>query len=127
MTERPTYRLGDLQLRIMRILWKAGECTVSDVHNELGVAEFAYSTIATMLRKMEARGLVEHREEQRRFLYKASVPEADVTRTAVDDLVDRVFAGSLSDAVNHLLQSRDVSPEELSQLERLIRERKKRS
>ena len=60
----PGLRLGDLQLRIMRIVWKRGEATVAEVMDELGRASrLAYTTVATMLRKMEARGLVRHRVE----------------------------------------------------------------
>lgn len=127
MTKPKKYRLGDLQLRIMRVLWKEGEATVASVHETLGgSAEFAYTTIATMLRKMEARGLVSHREEGRSFIYKARVREEAVSRSMADDLLDKLFGGSLTQAVNHLLSNREVSPEELRELERLIAERKKK-
>jgi BlaI family penicillinase repressor len=126
MAAKPAYRLGDLQLRIMRILWKSGSATVAEVHRELGADQLAYATVATMLRKMEGRGLVGHREEDRRFIYAPAVCAEDVTRSAVDDLVDRVFEGSLADAVNHLLENRDVSRQELTRLERMIQQRKKR-
>lgn len=121
-----TYRLGDLQHRIMKILWAHGAAAVGAVHEELGGnAAFAYTTIATMLRKMEARGLVKHREEGRSFIYSAKVREAAVSRSVTDQLVDRFFAGSLADAVSHLLSTREVSREELTRLEQLIAERKK--
>ena len=126
MAGKPAYRLGDLQLRIMKILWKSGPTTVAEVHRELGTDQLAYATVATMLRKMEGRGLVGHREEDRRFIYAPAVCAEDVTRSAVDDLVDRMFEGRLADVVNHLLENRHVSRQELAQLERMIRERKKR-
>ena len=121
----PTYRLGDLQLRIMRVLWELGEGTVTDVQQHLSGEALAYTTVATMLRKMEDRNLVEHVEEGRRFVYRASVSMDEVTRSMTGDLVDRLFGGSLADAVSHLLDSREVSREELARLERLIRERKR--
>ena len=117
-------RLGDLQLRIMRVLWDAGAATVSAVQQRLDRQRLAYTTVATMLRKMEERGLVDHREEGRKFLYQAVVSMSEVTRSMTGDLVDRLFDGSLADAVSHLLESRDVSREELDRLEQLIRERK---
>ncbi len=124
LTDR-SYRLGDLQLRIMRILWRTGPASVAGVHEELGGA-LAYTTVATMLRKMEDRGLVGHEERSRKFIYHAAIPAAEVTRRMADDLVDRLFEGSLADTVNHLLETREVSREELAELERLIRERKRR-
>src|SRR5881296_3288734 len=125
MAKPKTYRLGDLQLRIMRILWNNSEATVGVVHEELGgTSRFAYTTIATMLRKMEARGLVAHRDEGRSFIYRAKVAEEAVSRSMANDLLDKLFEGSLTQAVNHLLSTREVSKEELRELERLIAQRK---
>jgi predicted transcriptional regulator len=117
-------RLGDLQLRIMRVLWGAGAATVSEVQQRVRGEPLAYTTVATMLRKMEDRGLVNHIEEGRKFIYRAAVAMDDVTRSMTGDLVDRLFDGSLADAVSHLLESREVSREELDRLERLIQQRK---
>jgi predicted transcriptional regulator len=133
------YRLGDLQLRIMRVLWEQGEATVSEVHEALrrqarrsgsraGSSsedrQLAYTTIATMLRKMEDRCLVTHDADGRRFVYRPAVGADDVTRSMAGDLLDRLFEGSLADMVHHMLTEREVSPEELSRLEQLIAERK---
>ncbi len=126
MTAKSKYRLGDLQLRIMRVLWDLGQATVAEVQEKLDGEPLAYTTVATMLRKMEDRGLLEHREEGRRFVYLPAVSAADVTRSMADDLVDRLFAGSLADAVSHLLENREVSPGELAQLQALIAAHKKR-
>jgi predicted transcriptional regulator len=125
MNGKRSYRLGDLQLRIMRVLWEAGPASVAEVQRRLEGDDLAYTTVATMLRKMEARGLVRHRQHQRRFIYEPAVSAADVTRSMAHDMVDRLFEGSLADAVSHLLETRDVSPQELERLERLIRKRRK--
>jgi BlaI family penicillinase repressor len=120
------HRLGDLQLKIMQVLWERREATVAEVHQALNTeTELAYTTMATMLRKMEARGLVKHRSEGRSFVYRAAVAADAVTRGMADHLVDRFFEGSLTDVVSHLLTTREVSRDELTQLERLIAERKK--
>jgi BlaI family penicillinase repressor len=125
MSKTKVHRLGDLQLRIMKILWDRREATVSEVHETLGRQDFAYTTVATMLRKMEARGLVRHRAEGRSFVYRAAVASDAVTRSMADHLLDRLFSGNLADMVSHLLTSREVSREELSKIEKLIAERKK--
>ena len=121
-------RLGDLQLRILQSLWDRPDSSVSDVHAELKPErDLAYTTVATMLRKMEARGLVTHREEGRSFLYRALVAAEEVSRSVGQHLVDRLSSGSLTEAVSHLLTSREVSRDELDQLEKLIKEAKRRS
>lgn len=124
----PPFRLGDLQLRILEILWEFPDSGVGVVHEALQPErDLAYTTIATMLRKMEARGLVTHREEGRSFLYRATVQADDVNRSAGDHFVGRLFEGSLADAVSHLLTTREVSLKELDQLEKLIQQAKRRA
>ena len=125
MANRRAYRLGDLQLKIMRVLWNFGHANVADVREKLEGEPLAYTTVATMLRKMEGRGLVRHQEEDRRFIYEPAVSQEAVTRSMADDLVTRLFQGSLADAVSHLLETREVSPSELARLEQLIKQRKK--
>jgi BlaI family transcriptional regulator, penicillinase repressor len=126
MTQPRIHRLGDLQLRIMQVLWDRGQATVADIHQALAADhDLAYTTMATMLRKMEARGLVRHRLAGRSFVYAPAVAADAVTRGMSDHLLERVFEGSLADMVAHLLTSREVSRAELSKIERLIAERKK--
>ena len=125
---RKQHRLGDLQLRIMQVLWARGGSTVQEVQAGLNAGdEFAYTTIATMLRKMEDRSLVRHETVGRRFVYQATVEESEVTRTMATDMLERLFEGSLADMVHHLLDNRDVSPDELARLEQLIAQRKKKN
>ena len=85
---------------------------------------YVFADVHGMLRKLEERGLVDHLEEGRKFLYRATVSMHEVTRSMASDLVDRLFDGSLADAVSHLLDSRDISREELDRLEQMIQERK---
>ena len=126
MTKPKTIRLGDLQLSIMKVLWDAGEASVAHVHTALGGSDkFAYTTVATMLRKMEGRGLVAHREEGRSYLFRAKIGADAVSRSMADHLVDRLFEGSLATAVNHLLSTREVSESELREIERLVAKRRK--
>lgn len=124
------HRLGDLQLAIMKVLWRLGAATVADVHEQLAPLRLAYTTVATMLRKMEDRNLVAHREpsgegQGRRFVFRPLVSEQEVTRGMTDDLVDRLFDGNLASTVSHLLEAREVSPAELDEIERLIRRHKR--
>ena len=110
----------------MKLLWASHEATVSDLHQRLkSDKELAYTTVATMLRKMEARDLVSHRLDGRTFVYRAAVQEDAVTRGIADHFVDRLFEGSLTDVVSHLLSTREVSRDELTQLQRLIAQRKR--
>lgn len=124
MRQTTFHRLGDLQLRLMQTLWVRGEASVADIHANLpGGAELAYTTVATMLRKMEARGLVRHRVEGRTFIYAAAVAEEQVSGGMAEHVLDRLFGGSVEALVSHLLTRREVSRDELARLRKLIAER----
>ncbi len=126
MSQQKIYRLGDLQLQILKVLWERREASVAEVLAALSAhTDLAYTTVATMLRKMEARRLVTHRADGRSFVYRASVAAAEVSRSMADHLVDRLFEGSLLETVNHLLTTREVSRAELNRLEELIAEKKR--
>lgn len=121
------WKLGDLQLKIMQVLWRIEPATVAEVQEALGPQDdLAYTTVATMLRKMEDRGLVLHEDRGRKFLYRTAVEEEEIALGMTDDLLRRLFEGSVSSMVDHLLTSGQISPGELKRLENLIAQRRKR-
>lgn len=116
-----SHHLGDLQLAIMRTLWSGGEATVADVHEALEPERgLALTTIATMLAKMEKKGVVEHRAEGRRFIYRPTVSEGQVRRSMVADLTSQLFRGDVFALVNHLLSEHEIDSQELDRLRGLI-------
>ena len=116
--------MGELQLAIMRVLWQCGEATVAVVHEQLPKASRrALTTIATMLKKLELKGAVDHRTEGRVFVYRPLVSEAAVQRSMVSQLTQRLFDGDPARLVSHLLNESELDPRELSELaERIARE-----
>ena len=117
-------RLGELQHAILRVLWDRGEATVAEVHRALHDERgLATTTIATMLTKMERKGVVTHRTEQRRFIYRATVEEPEVRSSMVQDVVDRVFAGDRGALVHHLLTDGEIAEGEIEELRALIERR----
>jgi predicted transcriptional regulator len=75
---------------------------------------------------MQEKGYITRRKESRAFLYRAKVREEEAHRGMVSDLLEHVFEGSESSLVSSLLDRRDLRPEELEKIERLIAERKRR-
>lgn len=116
------HHLGDLQLAIMRVLWERGEASASEVHaallDERGLAP---TTIATMLRKMEDKGVVDHRTQGRQFIYQPLIREEDVRDGMVGDLVERLFAGRPSELVHHLIEAGEIDAAELDALRKRLR------
>jgi predicted transcriptional regulator len=119
--------LGELQYAIMRVLWNEGEASVAQVWESLPKKHRrALTTIATMLTKMEKKGVVRHRAEGRLFVYAPTVTEAEVHRTMVAELTDRLFEGDAAALVAHLIAEQEIDRGELARLQRLISSAKKR-
>ena len=120
MTSKRMYRLGDLQLRIMRVLWNSGPASVAQVRDRLEGDPLAYTTVATMLRKMEDKGVVDHRVEGRHFIYRPVISEDEVRTSMVGELLDRLFAGDPAALVSHLVSDHDLEDEEMDRLRALL-------
>jgi BlaI family transcriptional regulator, penicillinase repressor len=122
---RSKARLGDLQAAIMRVLWTRGEATAADVHEALFAKRgLAPTTIATMLRKMEERGIVGHRVQGRQFVFVPALSETEVRRSMVADIVGRLFEGDHAALVSHLLSEHEISRNELDEIRALLSARR---
>jgi len=114
-------KLATLQLAIMQVLWERGEATVAAVREALaGQRDLAHTTIATMLVKMERKGIVDHRSEGRAYLYRPCIQPEQIKTSMATDLMERLFGGNLTEMMSHLLDESDVSREELNRLKDLI-------
>ena len=115
------HQLTDLQVAIMRVLWDRREATVSDIHEALlpdrGLAP---TTVATLLSRLEKRGIVKHRSASRQFVYYPTVSEGEVRRSMVSDLAERLFDGDVAELVSHLLSEREMSAGDLEKVKELI-------
>ena len=116
--------LTDLQISLMRVIWAKGEASVADVH-EAAYAErgLALTTVATILSRLEKAGLVARRQSGRHYLYRALVSEAEVRRSMVSGLADRLFHGDVAALVSHLLDEADIAPGDLDRVRRLLEQK----
>lgn len=122
-----THQLTDLQIAIMRVLWAQGDATVAEVTEALrSERNLAQTTVATLLSRLERRGVVRHRTRQRQYVYHATVSEPEVRRSMVSELTDRLFGGDVAALMSHLLDAREISPDDLDKVRELIAERERR-
>jgi predicted transcriptional regulator len=107
--------LTDREAQIMEILWREGPTTADVIRARLP-GEPHDSTVRTLLRVMEQKGLVAHTIEQRAYIYRALVAQSKAQRTAIQGLIRRLFGGSAKNLVLQLLDDEDITPEELQRL-----------
>jgi BlaI family penicillinase repressor len=118
---RPT----DGELAILRVLWGLGPSTVRQVHDVLSRDRpAAYTTTLKLLQIMTEKGLVRRDESDRSHVYQARMTEGQTQRQLVRDLLDRAFGGSSSKLVMQALAARRSTPEELSEIRRLLEGRR---
>lgn len=122
------HRLSGLQLTVMRVLWKKGRATVAEVQESLPADRpLAYSTLATILKRLEDRGVVRHVSEGRTYVFEPAVAADQAGPSIVSDLVEHVFAGRPSELVSHLLDAGEVDSAELARIRALIEQHEKAS
>ena len=119
-------RLGRLELQIMHAVWDRGTATVHDVQEAISRnRKPAYSTILTMMRKLETKGYLEHDVRDRTYVYRATISRQTVRRSMLGDLLERLFEGSPSLLLSSLVEHDRVSPEQLQEIQRLASGRRK--
>jgi BlaI family penicillinase repressor len=115
----------DRELDVMNVLWDKGSATVSEVKEALA-DELAYTTVLTILRTLEEKGHITHREEGRAHRYVPAVERTKAAKSALSKMVRNVFRGSPELLLTHLVSDRKVSEEDLKRMRRLIDERLKK-
>ena len=122
----PPPRLTALQLTVMQVLWSRDEASVTDVQRAMTGRRLSLTTVATMLVRLEQRGLVSHRAEGRHYIYRSRVSPADVRETVTRELLRNLFDGDVTAFVTQLLDSRKLTREEVADLQRLVRSKARR-
>ena len=125
MARRKSRTLTEVELEFMQEIWRVGEVTTDDVVDALRRRgrKLTDGSVRKVLSILHAKGYVSRRLQGRAFIYWATVPQAQVSRGMVMDLVQRVFGGSAALMVAALVEGESVSDEELAQIKRLIAQR----
>jgi predicted transcriptional regulator len=119
--------LGQLQIQLLKLLWKRGNGTVHDLLADWPTPDRpAYVTILTVLRRLEKRGLLAHDTRERSFVYRPLVSEQELQSDLLGDLVQRVF-GSPSTLVSRLLDEEHMPISELERIRQAVEAKARRS
>jgi predicted transcriptional regulator len=117
--------LGDRELDIIQALWTLGKATVAEAHAELTAHGYAvaYTTVQTMLNRLEAKGLVARDVSDRAHRYRPLLQEPAAVGGAIRRLAGRFFEGSKEALAVHLVE-KDLSPNQLERIQALIEKRR---
>src|SRR6516162_8665116 len=110
------------ELRLLKILWRIREGAIEDIVQASGEDPPPnYKTVQAWLRIMERKGQVNHKQEGRAFVFRPLISRGEVRRLSIRHLLSRYFTGSRSELLIELLNDERISPDELRQLEGLVR------
>lgn len=114
-------QLSEIQLAVMRALWETGRATTAAVHERMGKPRaLAYTTVATLLGRLEKRGLVTSTKQGRERVFEAQVTEGEVRQHMVSDLVSKLFRGDPRALVSHLVNDAEFDAADLEAVKRMI-------
>jgi len=118
--------LGELQKAVMEIVWELGEATVNQVRDRLGKRrKLAYTTVLTVMQKLDKSGWLTHREEGRAYVYQPTKTRDEASRSSLRQFIDRVCGGNPIAAFQHLLDDEELSADDLAALRKMIDKRRK--
>jgi len=119
--------LTDLELEIMKVIWRRGSATVREVYEELlQHRKIAYTTVMTMMGILERKGRVIKQENNRAYIYSPAEPPADVVGSMVQDFLKRVFDGSAKPLLLHLVENEKVSRDELDDIRKRVKAKRRK-
>jgi predicted transcriptional regulator len=122
--EPPRRPLTATELEMMNVIWRLGSCTVSQVQDELRPErELAYSSVSTIIRILEQKGFVTSSKAGRGHLYSAAMPKHDYQALSLEHVVKQVFDDTPSLLVQRLLDSKNLTENELGEIRALLRKK----
>ena len=120
--KKPSEQIPPMELAILNILWDNGPSSVQEVQAKLG-GKSAYTTVQTTLNTMEKKGRTRRTLQGRAYVYKAAISREIAMKSAVRDLVDRMFSGSVESLMMNLVKAENIDEATFERLRKVIASR----
>ncbi len=111
---------------ILECLWQKEPKTLMQIATELKERQgWARSTCATMLKRMEEKGLITYKGQGRTKYFYARIEREEVVRKETKDFLERVYHGSISMMMSTLVEKNELSEKDIEELETILEKLKK--
>jgi predicted transcriptional regulator len=118
-------RISEAELAVMEVLWEESPLTATDVAGRVAARrDWSLATVKTLLSRLVSKQAIGHRLDGRRFLYEPLVERDAYVAGESKRLIDRFFGGKLMPLVAHLAEQEELSADDITEIERLLREMK---
>jgi predicted transcriptional regulator len=119
-SKKPSPTLTPLELEIMKVLWDLGSGNVQAVRDALPGEKLAYTTVQTMLNVLQTKGKAKRVLKDRSYIYRPAVSRVQAQSSTIRDLIDRMFGGSAEALVMGLLDTKQITPAKLAELQKKV-------
>jgi predicted transcriptional regulator len=121
-----TERISDAEFEVMNCLWQTSPLTASDIAGLVPQErQWSLQTVKTLLSRLVAKNVISHEVDGRRYLYSPLVSRSEYVSGESKRFVDRLFSGRAGPLFAHLAEREAFSEEDISDIEKLLREMKK--
>jgi len=115
------------ELEILSILWEREAATVKEVHEVINTRKpTGYTTVLKTMQIMREKGLVERDDANKAHVFRAVEAQTETQKNLVTDLIEKVFRGSAFKLVQHVLEAKPASAEELKKIRQMIEKAEKK-
>src|SRR5262245_22127693 len=115
--------LTDREADLMQILWERGASTAAEVRARLR-DDLAYTTVLTVLRTLEAKGYVDHKEDGRAHRYRPRIAQQAARSNAVKHLMRKLFRGSAELLLTQLVADHKLDQKQVQRGQRVVKKEK---
>ena len=125
---RTQVELTEAEWSIIKAVWDREPCSAPEIQTTLyRSTKWAYSTVRTLMDRMAAKGLLCAEKARNATVYRSLVTREQARRGELLYALKHAFDGALTPMVQQLIETRDLTPGELDQLEALLRDKRKRT
>jgi BlaI family penicillinase repressor len=119
-------RISEAEMQLLQLLWDESPLGATELAERVPPGRnWSLTTVKTLLSRLVAKGALTTESEGRRFRYRPSIARETVAARQAGGLVDRLFGGRVSPLVAQLAEQREIDPQDLDELEALIRSLRK--
>ncbi len=116
--------LTNREEEIMEIFWEKGSLFIKDVIEQLTDPKPHYNTISTIVRTLEDKGFIDHKQYGNTYQYFAIIPREEFSKNSIKNLVSKYFDKSYASVVSMFVEEQKISTEEIQELIRQAESRK---
>lgn len=114
------------ELEILAILWEKNKATVREVHETINARKpTGYTTVLKTMQIMREKGLIERDDTNKAHIFRAVEAQTETQKNLVSDLIEKVFRGSALKLVQHVLEAKPATAEELKKIRKMIKKAEK--